>query len=189
MGNLIISMLSALAVFAGLAGVGVVAAPFLIPDPPNIYRTSIFDLTLPEGWSCEAVGTETVCRSNAPPPYDAVIIATMKFRDAKRDTLAAYREHLQSPQTWSTRDGRTVTSRIIDIGETTIDGRTWVDATHFESEVQYYHTRYLATVTVQVGVLFTVSAHQSRFEALQPAFEKTVRSLNIYQRFDGDTSA
>lgn len=185
MRNLMLGLLTAILVFAGLAGAGFAAAPFLVPAPPNVYRTAFFDITLPKGWSCALDGTETVCQSSDPPPHNAIIIAAMKYRNAQRDTLAAYRQHLETPQSQTLEDGTVMTSRIDHLGAITLEGRSWVDATHFESEIANYETRYLATVTVQLGILITFSAHRSSFEAYQPVFEKAVRSLNVYQRYDG----
>ena len=108
----------------------------------------------------------------------------MKYRDTKRDTLDAYAAHLEQPQALGLKDGRTMASTVEHIERKMINGRTWVDATHMDSEVLNYRTRYLATVTAQIGILISFSSHKSYFKAYQPLLEESVRSIKVYQRYD-----
>ena len=185
MHNLLTGIATATLVFSGLAAAGLAIARFLIPDPPNIYRTSIYDITLPKGWTCKFEGTELVCTPYGPPPYRAILIAAMKYRDPNIDTLDAYTAHLEKPATQKSPDGTTITSTVEQVRRTLIDGRTWVDGIHLNSEVRGYQTRYLCALTVQVAILITFSSYKDDFENYQPIFERMVRSINIYQRFNG----
>jgi hypothetical protein len=184
MRNLLLWFATAALVFGGLAATGFAAAPLLLPEPPNIYRTSVYDITMPKGWICEIEVTESVCRPAGPPPYRATMIASMKYRDPRMDTLDAYQARLEKPFINASHDGKPMISTVEHIGRTTIEDRIWVDGTHLNSELRGYRTRYLGTVTVQVGILLTFSAYEKDFQTYQPMFERTVRSLNIYQRYD-----
>jgi hypothetical protein len=187
MRNLLIGIVTATLVFGGLATAGIAVGRFLMPHPPNIYRTSIYDITLPQGWTCKLEGTESVCTPGGSPPYRAIIIATAKYRDPDRDTLDAYTAHLEKPLTSAQpSDGKMMTSTVEHVGRTVIDSRTWVDGTHLNSEVRGYRTRYLATTTVQVAILITFSSTQEDFDAYQPALEQTVHGINIYQSSNDD---
>lgn len=184
MRHLLTAVATAVLVFSGLAAAGLAVTRFLLPDPPNIYRTSIYDITLPRGWTCDIEGTETVCRPEGPPPFRAILIAAMKYRNPDMDTLDAYKAHVEKPLTLVLQDGSAMESTVERVGRTVIEGRTWIDATHLNSEVRGYRTRYLASLTAQVAILITLSSHQDSFEDFQPMLEETVRSINIYQRFD-----
>ena len=185
MRNLLISLATAALVFTGLAAAGLAASPFLLPDPPNIYRTSIFDITAPKGWVCFREVTESICRPDTAPPYRAILVAAMKFRNPEMDSLESYAAHVGKPIVRMDGDGKETISTFDYARPTVIEGRTWVDAVHHDSEIRGYKTRYLATVTVQVAILITFSAYEKDFAAYEPTFEKMVRSLNIYQRYNG----
>mgnify|MGYP000875749309 FL=1 len=184
MRNYLTGIATATLIFGGLAVAGLAVVFFLMPDPPNIHRTSIYDITLPKGWTCKLEGTETVCNPEGPPPYRAQLIGAAKYLNPKMDTLDAYTTHLAKPKTSMPPDGATMTSTVERVTRTVIDGRTWVDATHLNSELRGYRTRYLAALTVQVAILITFSSYKDDFDIYQPMFEGMVRSINIYQRLN-----
>ena len=53
---------------------------------------------------------------------------------------------------------------------------------HIGSEIQYYSTYYLATVTSHVGILVTMSVHQSSVDKFTGEFTDMMSSLRTYQR-------
>lgn len=163
-----------------LASVGLLIAWLLVAPPPSYHRTGYFEFALPHGWQCQREGTETVCRPPDEPPHDAIIIFAAKYRNAQ-DSLPAYREHLAKPQQNVRSDGKAYYSKILRNEEREIGNYRWIDAIHSESEIPNYHTRYLATITAQIGVLITFSAHQSVAEARFDAFDACIESLRIYQ--------
>ena len=187
MQNFLIGIIAAVLVYSGLVAGGLGVARFLMPAPPNLYRTSIYDITLPQGWTCALEGTETVCTPQGEPPHRAILIAAMKFRNPEMDTINAYTAHLGKPKNSVLPDGKKMTSTVERVDHTVIDGRTWVDATHLESEVPGYRTRYLASLTAQVGIAITFSTIKNDYEIYQPVLDRTVSSINIYQSFNETT--
>lgn len=172
--------LSQLVTVLSLTGAGVLIAYVVVPKPPTYHRTSYFEFALPPGWDCEREGTETVCNPAGPPPHDAIIIFTAKYRN-ESDNLAAYRDHVSKPQKRTDRDGSAYESTVVRSGEHTIGEYHWIDALQFESEVRNYYTRYLATTTVQIGLLITFSVHKSKLEERMREFDAAVESLRIHQ--------
>jgi hypothetical protein len=189
MRNLLLGIATAVLVFAGLAAAGFAASPLLVPEPPNTYRTAVYDITIPKDWSCIQEVTETVCTPNGPPPHRAIMIAAMKIRNPEMDSPELYAKHLNKPMVDVAPDGKPMTSTPEHIGQTVIEGRTWVDATHLDSQIRGYRTRYLGAFTTQIAILITFSSYKDDFEKYQPVFERMVRSLNIYQRYDGRAEA
>jgi hypothetical protein len=58
----------------------------------------------------------------------------------------------------------------------------WVQAVHVSSEIRNYVTIYLATATLQVGVLATFSIHQDNEEAGRREMDIMMPSLKIHQQ-------
>lgn len=172
--------LAALLTLGALSAVGVLLARWLVPAPPTYHRNSYFEFALPAGWSCERAGTETVCRPPGAPPHDAIIILTAKHRGAS-DSLQAYLEHLSRPIPRTDGD-RQVPSRVEAARTRTIGRFEWADGLHYESELPAYFTRYLGTVTAQLGVLITFSAHRSVADERLKELERCVQSLRIHQQ-------
>lgn len=177
MRNLLTAIATAALVFAALTAAGLAVANFLMPAPANIYRMSVYDITLPRGWVCGMESSELVCTPPGPKPYHAILIATMKYRNPQMDTFAAYEAHLKTPASLTNE----ATSIVEQVKRSVIDGRTWIEGTHLNSEVIGYRTHYLATFTAQVAILITFSSYAKELEAYQPMLEGVVRSINIYQ--------
>ncbi|MFJ4452848.1 hypothetical protein ACIP1G_02990 [Pseudomonas sp. NPDC089392] len=180
MRNLLTAIATAALVFAVMTAAGLAVANFLMPAPANIYRMSVYDITLPRGWGCEMESSELVCTPPGPQPYHAMLIATMKYRNPQTDTFAAYETHLKMP----TSPSNEPTSIVEQVKRSVINGRTWVEGTHLNSEVIGYRTHYMTTLTAQVAILITFSYYAKDLEAYQPVLEEVVRSVNIYQRSD-----
>jgi hypothetical protein len=183
MQNLLTGFITATLVYVGLFAGGLGVARFLMPNPPNIYRTSVYDMTLPKDWSCELEGSEVVCNPRGKAQEKAILIAAMKFRNPEVDTIGAYKSHLQKIKSTILPDGTEMRSKVERVGEIVLDDRTWIDATHFVSEVPGFRTRYLASLTTQVGIAITFSTREDSYEIYGPILDKIVNSINIYQRY------
>lgn len=148
--------------------------------PRDPLRTEFFELDLAPGWRCEKEGTEWVCRPDEQPPYGAIMIMAVKFR-GPQDNLAAYEAHLRQPQTNSVAP-ETKPSTISYVRRNTLGERDWVEAKHIGSEVPNFNTFYLATVTAQLGILVTMSVHNSKeTQYLKPVLEM-MGTVHTYQR-------
>lgn len=163
-----------------LSAVGVGAAWLIVPIPPVYHRTTYFEFPMPPDWSCDRDGTETTCFPKGPPPHAAIIVLAAKWR-GPADTRDAYIEHLGNAHPWVNGKGETVTPEVIYVRETVLAGHTWVDAMHRNSEVERFLTRYLASVTTDIGVLLTYSIAETRRDDFEPALDAAVEQLDIYQ--------
>lgn len=166
---------------AGLSAAGAAFAWLIVPTPPRYHRTTFFEFPLPPDWSCDRSGTETVCYPVEPPPHSATIILAAKWR-APYDTNDAYRQYLSKPRPWKADDGSEVVPEVLYVRETVLGGHVWVDSRHRNSELVNYVTRYMATVTTDIGVLVTYSINEQRLDRYDPALSAAVEGLDIYQR-------
>ena len=163
-----------------LSGAGVLIAYLVVPKPPTYFRTTYFEFAVPPGWNCEPEGATTVCDPQGPPPHDAIIVFAGKLRD-NNDTRDDYFERLKKPVTRNDAAGKKYQSEVLRCEKKAIGEYRWVDALHLGSEIPQYYTRYLATTTAQIGMLFTFSAHRSTVEKRTKQFQAAVESLRIYQ--------
>lgn len=154
-----------------------VARQFVGP-PVERFRSGVFEFQLAPGWQCREEGTEFICEKGKP-PYAAIVVLTMKWRGST-DTLAAYRQHLSTPQQRSF-GGRTWTSTVVNVESRRIGGREWIVGRHFESELRNFYTDYYAALTSHKAVLVTFSVHQSAVAATRPEFRRMVESLLLFQ--------
>lgn len=168
------------AVFALLSAAGIALSRVVVPAPSVYHRTSFLEFPLPEGWSCDRQGTETVCSPIGQRPVSAIIIFTVKWRGPD-DGWTQYLDHVRQPQRPSF-DPDAALSEVMSAGETVLDGRRWVDARHRNSEIKGYETRYLATITSNLGVLVTYSIHRDHIETYEAALDAAVRGLVIYEQ-------
>ena len=130
---------------AGLGGMGLVAAQFLAPPAPlPRFIADTFEFTLAPAWACDLEETEYVCWKGKP-PHEVIAVIAMKRR-GPQDNLAAYEEHLRTPQPG--QDG--APSMIRSVERRKLAGYEWVEAVHVSSEIRNYITIYLATATSQV---------------------------------------
>ena len=174
-------VLSAAATLALLAVAGWSISQILTRPPLEKLRTAAFEMELAKGWSCDLQGTEWVCDPPGAAPRNAIAIMAMKRR-GKEDTLDAYEAHLRQPQSTGATGKDGARSTVEHVGRRRIGGHEWVEALQFSSEVPDYHTYYAATVTSHLGVLVTLSAHDSVFEQRRRELEQMLGSLVIYQR-------
>jgi hypothetical protein len=184
---------SFLASLLGLCGIGWAASMLLAGPKPVRFANSFFEFRLPQDWTCRQEQTEQVCRSTRGgiETKSAAIILTMKFR-GPQDTFAAYLDHLRTPQTLRLNsDGHSVgpdqpavqeiKSEVRLAQRRRIGAHDWVEGLHFNSEVQGYFTHYYATMTSQLALLVTFTAHRDYHDLYREDIEAMVRSLVIFQ--------
>ncbi len=171
----IAAMLSAITIVALSIGV----AWILVPAPRERFATRGFSFELARGWACTQEGTEFVCR-NGKPPSDSILIMTMKHRSPE-DTLSKYEQHLRAGMPMADGNGR---AEVISIRRVVIGGADWVEGVFHGSEVPRYDTTYLAGITAEIGILFTMSVHKNFRDIRSKDLKSMAESLVIYQRPD-----
>jgi hypothetical protein len=68
------------------------------------------------------------------------------------------------------------------VRRTQLGGKEWVEALHVGSEIQNFHTYYLATTTSNLGILVTLSVHKDRADTFVGQLTEMMTSLTVYQR-------
>lgn len=134
---------------------------------------------LPANWSCKLEGTEWVCVSQLEKQSkEAIIILTAKEMGPS-DNLEAYKNHLKTPRAVISPDGKTVSSQVLNVRETQLNGHTWIDGMQLGSEIASYYTRYLATTKDKLALLVSFSAHKNHYTKYSQDFLKAVQSLRV----------
>jgi hypothetical protein len=144
----------------------------------KVFRNSYVSFELPDRWNCTLEQTEYVCRSTVADGVQrqaATIILTAK-EVGPQDSLTAYEAHLKVARQITSREGQPLQSQV---PQAQINGQTWIDGMHLNSEIPNYFTRYLATTKDRIAVLVTFSAHQAHYSRFSSDFFRAIQSLRV----------
>ena len=146
-----------------------------LAEPP----VPMVDLHLGRDWRCSAEGADTICRPvGSLDELKKVIIWSAKEK-GPNDSLENYRQHLSEIKKWKSKflnvTSVPISSRIVNL-----NGRDWVDAVQFNSEVRNYTTRYLATVTENRAILVTLSARKESFKDFERELQPNIDGLVLH---------
>lgn len=153
-------------------------AQLLLPEPLKYYNTSYLTFAIPQDWHCARENTFFSCNRTEGGLNDATMILTAKLT-GQQDSLAAYQAHLETPRPFTNQDGVAGFSVVEDVSRRYIDGFEWVVGQHLGSEITSYRTWYFATVTPQIAMLVTFSAHQSAATRYLGDVEVLLNSLEL----------
>jgi len=155
---------------------------FLLPAVSfaRTFKNAYISFEMLDTWKCNLEQTEWVCRAEDPQEAkEAVIILTAKEK-GPTDTFPLYEAHMNAPITTPSRNGTSMTSAVVyKAMQNKINDQVWLDALHTNSEVQNYHTRYLATIKDQIAILITFSAHNRYYAKHSTNFNNTIKSLRV----------
>ena len=145
----------------------------------KLFQNSYISFELPQNWNCILKHTEWVCHDkHAKKKNRAVIILTAK-EAGPSDSIALYTTHIKTPKFLALKSGKAHRSKVYKVKKWKISGNTWVDGLHYQSEVQSFYTRYLATVKNKLGILVTFSAHKQHYTKYTSDFMRAIKSLKV----------
>jgi len=150
------------------------------------FANQFVEFELPTGWVCLLEGAEWVCQDqqNATKKKEAIIVLAAKIQ-GDQDTLDQYLNYLKNPKSYTSPQGKQVTSEVRYAQNKTIGDQSWVDALHLESEISGFYTRYLATVKDGIGILVTYSVNKNKYQEYSAMFDAMVKSLKAFRKDGG----
>jgi hypothetical protein len=150
------------------------------------FANQFVEFEMPTGWVCLLEGAEWVCQNqqDATKKKDAIIILAAKIQ-GDQDTLDQYLNYLKNPKSYTTPQGKNVTSEVRYARNNTIGEQSWVDSLHLESEITGFFTRYLATVKDGIGILVTYSVNKNKYQEYAAMFDEMVKSLKAFRKEGG----
>ena len=144
------------------------------------FSSQFCEFDLPEGWECELEGSEWVCQStNEDRRKEAIVILAAKER-GEEDSLDAYQAYLKQKKVFNLPGGKNIISEMRYVNTVEINGHTWIDAMHLQSEIPGFYTRYLATVEEGLGVGVTFSVAKDYYGAYKEMFDRMIASLKVF---------
>lgn len=154
------------------------------------FANQFVEFELPNGWVCLLEGAEWVCQNqeDVSKKKEAIIVLAAKIQ-GDQDTLDQYQAYLKNPKSYSSPQGKTVTSEVRYAQNKNIQDHPWVDALHLESEISGFYTRYLATVKDGIGILVTYSVNKNKYQEYAAMFDNLVKSLKAFRREGGLNAA
>ena len=139
----------------------------------------------PPQWQCLLEGAEWVCQNTLEAKKkDAIIVLAAKIR-GDQDNEAAYLAYLKKPKSYQSVQNKPVTSEVKYAQSTAINGHTWVDSLHKDSELPGFYTRYLATTKEDIGVLVTYSINSAKYSDYMKEFEAMANTLRVFRKPGG----
>jgi hypothetical protein len=144
------------------------------PAHAELFENAYLSFRLPDGWACRREVTEWVCYPSTPgKKKPATVIMTAKYK-GPGDTLSAYIEHLDGLAKDNPNIETTMSPR-----QRTIRGIVWIDGIFLNAQVKNYYTRYMATVSSGIAVLYTFSFHKSAYATYYPDSDFAVANLRL----------
>ena len=159
-------------------------APFA--GQSKLFKSSYVSFEIPDTWECKAFEQNWVCHDKyQEKKVEALITLTAKIA-GEFDKTDNYLAYLKQEKTWVTQTGEEVTSSIMGSEAKYIypNKFPWVEATHLNSEVKSYISRYVGTVccedsSSELGMLLVLSAHQDLWSKYADIFLKAINSLKV----------
>lgn len=155
---------------------------FTLSSGAKEFSNRYLQFTLPNGWECNAEGSDWVCQSlNPQRKKEAIIIMTAKIA-GEQDGLRQYQKYLKKPKTFTIPGGQGQTSDPRVTAVKSYNGKQWVDALHLASEVPGFYTRYLATVKADLAVAITFSVAKDHYLSYKELFDSIVSTLKVFRQ-------
>lgn len=153
---------------------------FALNTEAKLFQNSYLSFDLPkERWNCVLEKTEWICRSTSrKESREAIIIFTAK-ETGPQDNYRAYENHLKTPKSVSSRQGKPIQTILKQIKRRKINNHEWVDGLTLHGEIPAFYTRYLATVKSKIAVLVTFTAHQKSYSKYSRDFIRSIQTLRV----------
>ncbi len=153
-----------------------------VPAWAGRFANQFIEFELPPQWQCNLESAEWVCQgTDEAKKRDAVIILAAKLR-GQQDSLDKYEAYLKNAKTFKSIQGRPVKSEPKHARSLELNGQSWVDALHLESEIPGFYTRYLATIKNDIAVLVTYSINKTKYQQYLEPFENLVKTLKVFRK-------
>lgn len=152
----------------------------------EVFHSRYLRFSLPEGWTCDQEGSEFVCMPPHPKgkKVGEIFVLAAKYQ-GDIDNLPNYMQELKKNKS-KTNESSLVDGPKID---DEIAGISWVEATHFGSEIEGFYTTYMATVTNGLAVLVTFSARKDDYPQFKELIRPCIQSLEIRKDWRSQVAA
>lgn len=152
------------------------------------FANQFVEFELPPQWQCNLEGAEWVCQSsNEQKKREAIIVLAAKLK-GDQDSLDQYQNYLKAPKSYSSIQGKKMTSESKYVKTIDINNHAWVDSLHSDSEIPGFFTRYLATIKEDIGVLVTYSINRTKYQQYIRDFETMAKTLRVWRKPGGINS-
>ena len=160
--------------------------PLVVLGQGRLFKSSYLSFEIPSTWECQAFEQNWICHDKYQgKKVEALISVTAKIA-GEWDTRENYLDYLKQPKEWVTGTGENIISEIKGAEAKFIypNKYPWVEATHLNSEIQSYLTRYVGTIccddsSSELGMLVVLSAHQEHWSKYADIFLRAANSLKV----------
>ncbi len=156
------------------------ASSLLLSASPSWAHTQTYGpltFELPDSWSCHSDEHNLVCLEQKDGPETSAMVVSYKD-SGPDDKLDIYKNQLGQPRLL--KDGEvSQPSEVRAIREIDLNGRKWVEAVHYASEIADYYTHYFVTNADPYAILLSISVHKSAYPTDLAKLKSTLDSIKI----------
>lgn len=145
----------------------------------EVFSNSYISFQPISGWICSFENPVTICRHSVQTKAKEAVMIIAAKRASPEDSLAIYKNYLARPiNNISIKTHRPFQSEVKTLpSETKLGGHYWIDSLHYNSEIEDYLTRYVATVKDNVAILVTFSVHKNYYTQYSRDFNLVLKSI------------
>ena len=79
-------------------------------------------------------------------------------------------------------------SKVIEVRKHTLQNQLWVEALHYQSEIENYYTHYAITLHQSTALLISLSNHKQALKTRQPLWNQIISSLKLNKTAESTTT-
>lgn len=147
-------------------------------------ETAYVSFDHPEGWKCELSQGVWICQNTVEPDRRESVVLSIATVATEWDNLDNYLKYLNESKTLKEENGKVIKSKVTYARKRNINGVTWVDSLHHNSELPGFWARYVATVQNKLAILITYIVSDEHYTRMAPKFERMISSLKPRADFD-----
>lgn len=143
------------------------------------FHNSYLQFEMPDNWTCVLAHTEWICNpTGKAESREAVLILAAKV-SGPEDNFEEFKKNLSTPRNIQSRSGLPIQSKVVQVKTTQVQGQKWLEALHYQSEIETFYTRYLVTAKERLSILLSLSCQKAVFTKYSAVFNQLLPSLKI----------
>lgn len=147
----------------------------------KVFENEYIRAEIPEKWECQRQNNDWACwetnKVSLGEASAAIVVSAKAI--GPNESLEYFEEMLSEPRAPIQGYEPDSLSEVLDVRKRNINTQWWVEAVHYNSEIQDYLTHYLVTVRQGLVILTSFSVHENKYEFFIEDIERYSESLEI----------
>ncbi len=145
----------------------------------KVFKNSFIEFELSDSWGCVLAAAEWICNPTShTESREAALVISAKVTGPE-ENFEAFKKGLKEPRTIQARVGTPIQSKVLQFREVLLQNQKWIEAYHFNSEIEDFYSHYLATVKQNLAVMISFNAHKAHFNKYESIYSKMISTLKL----------